>query len=191
MQPTLVLDLDGTLVDSVPDLAAALNRVLAARGLAPFPLPAQSPPWWATAPAPWWNGRLPPGTRRSIRPRSTRSWPTTRPIAAVQTRAYPGAEAALDALTGQGWRLAVCTNKPERAARALLDALGLAGRFAAIGGGDSYPTPQAGPCASARHPGRRRRCAWPGRDGWVTIATDMQAALGRRRARHLRRLGLR
>jgi phosphoglycolate phosphatase-like HAD superfamily hydrolase len=36
MSPTLLLDLDGTLVDSVPDIAAALNRTLAARGLAPF-----------------------------------------------------------------------------------------------------------------------------------------------------------
>ena len=39
MRGTLVLDLDGTLVDSVPDLAAALNRLMASRGLAPFTFP--------------------------------------------------------------------------------------------------------------------------------------------------------
>ena len=36
MARTLLLDLDGTLVDSVPDLAAALNRLMESRGLAPF-----------------------------------------------------------------------------------------------------------------------------------------------------------
>ena len=39
MRGTLVLDLDGTLVDSVPDLATALNRLMASRGLAPFAFP--------------------------------------------------------------------------------------------------------------------------------------------------------
>ena len=39
MRGTLVLDLDGTLVDSVPDLASTLNRLMASRGLAPFAFP--------------------------------------------------------------------------------------------------------------------------------------------------------
>ncbi len=44
-----------------------------------------------------------------------------------------------------GWTLAVCTNKPEATARALLDALGIGGCFAAIGGGDSFPTRKPDP----------------------------------------------
>ena len=58
---------------------------------------------------------------------------------AVETRLYDGAEAALDRLEAEGWRLAVCTNKPERLARLLLDALGIGGRFAALLGADSLP----------------------------------------------------
>jgi phosphoglycolate phosphatase len=64
---------------------------------------------------------------------------------AVETRAFDGVEAGLAALAASGWRLAVCTNKPEAAARALLAALGLDGYFAAVGGGDSYPVRKPDP----------------------------------------------
>jgi phosphoglycolate phosphatase len=56
----------------------------------------------------------------------------------VETTLFPGMTQALDDLQKDGWRLAVCTNKPERAARKLLEALGIGGRFASIGGGDSF-----------------------------------------------------
>ena len=48
-------------------------------------------------------------------------------------------------LTAEGWRLAVCTNKPEAPARALLRAFGLDGLIAAIGGGDSFPVRKPDP----------------------------------------------
>jgi phosphoglycolate phosphatase len=56
----------------------------------------------------------------------------------VETKLFPGAEAALQTLKQDGWRLAVCTNKPERAARLLLAGLGIEHYFDAIGGGDSF-----------------------------------------------------
>src|ERR1044072_2841956 len=59
--------------------------------------------------------------------------------AAGESRPYPGVVSGLRALTDDGWRLGVCTNKPEAAARALLAALGLDSCFGAIGGGDSFP----------------------------------------------------
>ncbi len=65
--------------------------------------------------------------------------------AAVATRAYPGVAEGLRSLAEEGWRLAVCTNKLEAAARSLLDALGLAQYFAAIGGGDSFPVRKPDP----------------------------------------------
>jgi phosphoglycolate phosphatase len=65
--------------------------------------------------------------------------------AAVATRPFPGIPEALAALDAQGWALAVCTNKPEGAARALLEALGLAPAFAAIVGGDSLPVRKPDP----------------------------------------------
>ena len=54
------------------------------------------------------------------------------------TRPYPGVVETLRALSGEGWRLAVCTNKPEAATREILAAFGLDDLFAAVGGGDSF-----------------------------------------------------
>ena len=58
----------------------------------------------------------------------------------VGTRLYPGALALLDRFAAGGWSVAVCTNKPERMSRLLLRDLGIADRFAAICGGDSFAT---------------------------------------------------
>ena len=63
----------------------------------------------------------------------------------MRTRAFPGVPETLRLLAGAGWRLAVCTNKPEAPARTLLAALGLDGFFAAIGGGDSFPVRKPDP----------------------------------------------
>ncbi len=137
MQRTLVLDLDGTLVDSVPDLAAAVNRLMAARGLAGFTEPevtrmvgdgARMLVERAFAA----RGRLPDGAALA------EFLADYGANAAVRTRAFPGVPETLRALADAGWRLAVCTNKPEAPARTLLAALELDSFFAAIGGGDSF-----------------------------------------------------
>ena len=144
MVRTLLLDLDGTLVNSVPDLAAALNRLLVSRRLAPF----------TEAEVALMVGD---GVAKLIeRAFAARSRiPDDAAIAdysadyaehaAVETRPYPGVAETLHALAGDGWKLAVCTNKPEAAARILLSALGLAPLFAAIGGGDSFPVRKPDP----------------------------------------------
>jgi phosphoglycolate phosphatase len=141
---TLVLDLDGTIVDSVPDLAAALNRLMAQRGLAPFSLAETA-------------RMVGDGVQRLVerafvaRGQSADAAAIEHYVAdygrnyAVASRLYPGAAATLRSLRGAGWRLAVCTNKLEQPARELLDALGLAGVFAAIGGGDSFPVRKPNP----------------------------------------------
>jgi phosphoglycolate phosphatase len=144
MGRTLLLDLDGTLVDSAPDLRAALNRLMAARRLPPFTLAEVT-------------AMVGDGARALVeRALAARAQPFDKPAldaflddytrhAAVETRPYAGIEAVLDCLAEAGWRLAVCTNKPEAAARELLEALGLAGRFAALGGGDSFATRKPDP----------------------------------------------
>jgi len=139
MSRVILFDLDGTLVDSLPDLTAALNRtlgvslteadirpmvgdgvaVLVARALA-------------------FVGRA----DDTSLPRFVADYEAN---AAVATRPFEGMVAALDRLAAGGWRMAVCTNKPERAARALLDGLGLSARFAAVGGGDSFPVRKPDP----------------------------------------------
>jgi phosphoglycolate phosphatase len=144
MAGCLVLDLDGTLVDSAPDIAAALNRLMAARALPPFTL--------AEVTAMVGDG-VQVLLDRAFAARGAA--PDAAALAAfsadygancaVATRPYPGAEAALAHLAGDGWRLAVCTNKPEAMARAVLAATGLDGFLSAVGGGDSFATRKPDP----------------------------------------------
>lgn len=144
MTRTLVLDLDGTLVDSLPDLSASLNRVLAARGLAPLAEATVRPMVGDGAPL---------LVARAFAARGAAPDADALPDfladytahATAATRPFPGIPEALHALVASGWRLAVCTNKPERPARALLAALGLAPLLAAIGGGDSFATRKPDP----------------------------------------------
>lgn len=144
MPRTLLLDLDGTIVDSVPDLARALNRLMAQRGLAPFSLAETA-------------RMVGDGVQRLVERAFAARGRVAEPPAidayiadygrnyAVASRLYPGVEPTLSSLRADGWQLAVCTNKLEKPARELLDALGLAGMFAAIGGGDSFPVRKPDP----------------------------------------------
>ena len=133
-------DLDGTLVDSAADLAAAVNAGLGELARPALPLATIRP--------------LIGGGARQLfdRALATAGGEATRPAAdrgfaamldhyaahlADETRAYPGLIPALDALADAGVTLAVATNKLERFAVELLDRLGLGGRFACVLGGDS------------------------------------------------------
>jgi len=144
MTPTILFDLDGTLVDTAPDLAAALARLMAARGLAGFDI--------ATTRAMLGDGVAVLVERAfAARGRQPDAAAVHHFIAdytrnvAVESVPFPGVAPALSDALQRGWRLAVCTNKPEAAARRLLDALGLAEAFAAIGGGDSFPVRKPDP----------------------------------------------
>jgi phosphoglycolate phosphatase len=144
MTRTLVLDLDGTLVDSVPDLAAALNRLMAARALPGFAEPEVMRMVGDGA-------RMLVERAFAARDRAPDATALAEFLAdyganaAVRTRAFPGVAETLATLADAGWGLAVCTNKPEAPARLLLAALGLDGFFAAIGGGDSFPVRKPDP----------------------------------------------
>ena len=144
MARTLLLDLDGTLVDTVPDLAAALNRLMASRDLPPFTA-SETAGMVGDGVARLVDkafaarGRMPDATAIAVFSADYAAH------AAVESRLYPGVEATLMGLADEGWRLAVCTNKPEGAARSLLEALGLARFMAAVGGGDSFPVRKPDP----------------------------------------------
>ena len=171
-----VFDLDGTLVDSAPDIHAALNRVMAARGLAGFTL--------AEVTAMIGDGAKVLVERAlAARDRPFDAGAVAEFIAdpaaegAVDARAFPGIPEALARLEAEGWRLAVCTNKPVAMARALLGSLGLLGRFAALGGGDSFPTRKPDPA----HLLATIAAAGGLRDGAVMIGdhhNDIRAARG-------------
>lgn len=144
MPRTLLLDLDGTLVDSVPDLSAALNRLMFARDLAGFSEAETA-------------SMVGDGVERLVRRafaargREADEAAISAYVAdygahfAVRSRLYAGVAATLARLYAEGCRLAVCTNKLEQPARALLSALGIEGFITGVGGGDSFPVRKPDP----------------------------------------------
>jgi phosphoglycolate phosphatase len=137
---TIAFDLDGTLVDTAPDLRHAVNHALDTLDRMPLSEAAV-------------RGMVGGGTRAML----TRALEATggpvedarfdrlnADLLAFYERhisdesvPYPGCLAALDALAARGCRLVVATNKLEHLARKLLDALGMSERFAAVLGGDT------------------------------------------------------
>jgi phosphoglycolate phosphatase len=138
---TVVFDLDGTLVDTAPDLINALNYVLMREGLPPVPLHSA-------------RNMIGAGARRLIERglelegRSADLEEITRLTSdfidyyaahiAEASRPFEGLEDALDDLNARGYRFAVCTNKLEWLSKLLLDQLGLSARFSAICGADTF-----------------------------------------------------
>jgi phosphoglycolate phosphatase len=137
----VVFDLDGTLVDTAPDLIAALNYVLGREGLPPLPLKAA-------------RNMIGAGARKLIERGLELEGLTlsSDDIARLMkdfvayyadhiadaSRPFEGLEAALDDLERQGFRFAVCTNKLEWLSKLLLEKLDLGRRFAAICGADTF-----------------------------------------------------
>lgn len=141
---TLLLDLDGTIVDSLPDLAGAINRLMATHGLAAF--------------APQEIARMiGDGTtklvERAFAARGRDSRPGDLDVfladytahATVATHAFPGVDETLGTLQAAGWQFAICTNKTAAATTKVLDALGLTHWFVAVGSGDSFPVRKPNP----------------------------------------------
>ncbi|WP_075288906.1 HAD family hydrolase [Pararhizobium arenae] len=138
----VVFDLDGTLVDTAPDLMASLNHAVTQAGLQPVsyedlthlvghgakamiertfalrntPLSASDLEWQMKEFVDFYHGSMP-----------------------GESLPYPGLLDAMDRLSRAGFTLAVCTNKLEMLATSLIESLGLMHRFAAITGGDTFP----------------------------------------------------
>jgi phosphoglycolate phosphatase len=139
--PTIVFDLDGTLVDTAPDLISALNHVLGREGLAPLPLASARNMIGAGARKLLERGLEAEG--RFVSPEEMNRLAADfiahyAENIAVESRPFDGLEAALDELAARGCRFAVCTNKLEWLSKRLLDELGLSARFAAICGADTF-----------------------------------------------------
>jgi phosphoglycolate phosphatase len=141
MRPTIVFDLDGTLVDTAADLVATLNAVLAGEGMAPVDIQTMigmvgSGSRVLIETAFQAQGRaLPPATLDRLLKVFLDYYDAH---IADASRPYPGAVAALERFGAGGWLMAVCTNKFEAPARKLLAALDLDGYFAAISGQDTF-----------------------------------------------------
>jgi phosphoglycolate phosphatase len=146
--PVIVFDLDGTLVDTAPDLVASLNVILIREGMAPLPL--------ASA-----RNMIGGGARKMLERGLEAEGRTVTAVEmdrltadfvahyadhiADHSRPFDGLEAALDQLSARGCTLAVCTNKLEWLSKRLLDKLNLSTRFAAVCGGDTFGVPKPDP----------------------------------------------
>lgn len=134
----VLFDLDGTLVDTAPDLAAAVNRLLIEEGLAPLPLAVLRP-------------LVPKGGRAllarafpdrddavigALLPRFLTAYADA---LTVLSRPFAGIEALLAGIESAGARWGIVTNKPEALARGVIAGMGWAARCAVLVGGDSLP----------------------------------------------------
>lgn len=156
MVSAVIFDLDGTLIDSAPDIHAAGNAVLAAEGLAPVTLEqargfigAGAPTYVARLVAAQ-AGALPDPARAGLQARMLAQFLERYETAVTLTRAYPGAVAALQALRAAGLRLGLCTNKPEGPAHAVLRHFGLSALFETVVGGDTLPQRKPDPAPLRR-----------------------------------------
>jgi phosphoglycolate phosphatase len=139
--PLVVFDLDGTMIDTAPDLIASLNHVLVGEGLAPIAVDEATAMIGRGARVLIergfaQNGVAAPGGRADALFQIFLTHYTAH--IADASAPYPGLISALDRLAAQGWQFAVCTNKLERLSRQLLDALSLTHRFQAICGADTF-----------------------------------------------------
>ena len=136
---TVGFDLDGTLVDSAGDLAAAVNHALAAAGRPPLPVDRIRPMIGGGARLMLQTALKASGGDEQLDDLLRILLAHYETNIAVTTRPFPGAVAALDALAARGVALAIVTNKRERFTDLLLRELGLLDRFACVISGDTIP----------------------------------------------------
>jgi phosphoglycolate phosphatase len=141
VQPSLLIfDLDGTLIDSAPDMHRAVNLMLADLGCAPLTLPQI-------------RSMVGDGASALIaRALAARQCVSADPAQALatflehyedeptaQTRTFQAVPETLERLQAAGLTLAVCTNKPDRLTKMILERLGIEQFFARVVAGDSLP----------------------------------------------------
>src|ERR1043166_4850540 len=181
--PTIVFDLDGTLIDTAPDLIDTLNAILTRHDVAPVAfdeartmIGAGVKPLLQRALAAKGVQMLPAEIDRLF----TEYLEIYAAHIADRSRPFPGLEGALDTLAADGCRLAVCTNKLEWLSVRLLKALALAPRFAAICGQDTFtmrkPDPDMLRLTIARAGGDTGHAVMVG-DSMTDVATARAAAV--------------
>jgi phosphoglycolate phosphatase len=138
----LIFDLDGTLIDSAPDVRASINRVLAEIGRRELTLE-------ETKDMVGWGGRVlaemalaktgDAGTEDDIDRALEGFLATYAHHPADHSIVFPGVIPVLDAFKAAGLRLGICTNKPTATTPPVLDAMGLAQYFDVVSCGDAVP----------------------------------------------------
>ena len=138
----LIFDLDGTLIDSAPDVRASINRVLAGLGRRELTLE-------ETKDMIGWGGRVlaekalaktgEPGTPKDIDRTLEAFLATYADHPAENTTVFPGAIEALEGLKAAGVKMGICTNKPTATTLPVLEAMGLTPYFDVVSCGDDVP----------------------------------------------------
>jgi phosphoglycolate phosphatase len=178
---TIVFDLDGTLIDTAPDLISTLNIILDREGLRAMPYEEARQMIGGGA-----RGMI----ARALEAEGASKAHLDRMFSAFiehyaahiadRSRPFPQLEAVLDRLAGAGHRLAVCTNKLEWLSVRLLDTLALTRRFAAICGQDTFgiqkPDPEVLRLTIKRAGGAPSRAIMVG-DSGTDIRTARAAAV--------------
>lgn len=139
---TVAFDLDGTLVETAPDLIRATNHAMSVAGLGPVDsVELRNVISFGS------RAMIEHGLKLHGQSMTTADVDRLQVLflehyaanIAAESHAYPGLETSLALLADRGARLVVCTNKQEALSRQLLEALGLSARFAAIAGRDTFP----------------------------------------------------
>jgi phosphoglycolate phosphatase len=178
---TIVFDLDGTLIDTAPDLTAATNHALASTGLQPISI-AELRPFIGHGAKAMIDAGLRMHektlTEAELAQLYSRFLAFYADNVAVASRPFEDIPELLEELQGGGARLAVCTNKLEGLSKLLLRALGLDSRFAVIAGRDTFDVFKPAPGHLTRTietaGGRVERAVMVG-DSEVDIATAAAA----------------
>lgn len=145
----IIFDLDGTLIDSVPDIHKAASEMLAEAGHSPLGISkirsfiGNGVPALITKIMREINENPEDGARHAVLEQCFMRYYMAAP--AVLSTPFDNVRMALDALSTDGFKLAVCTNKPERIAKQILHDLNMASYFLAVIGGDSLPVRKPDP----------------------------------------------
>lgn len=177
----IIFDLDGTLIDSAPDIHAAVARTLDDEGIAPLALDTvrsfigNGVPVLIDRVMGNLGEPANPERRADLIARFMRYYEAA---SADLTIVYPGVRAALAALAAAEHPIGLCTNKPEAAARGILEAFGLDSYFQVVIGGDSLPErkPHPAPLLAARHALQRPTALYVG-DSEVDAQTATAAEI--------------
>jgi phosphoglycolate phosphatase len=138
--PILLFDLDGTLVDTAPDLVTTLNVILAKHGRAPMALKFVKKMIGNGARALLERGFDATGAPATdLETLMADFMDIYISASTVYSRPYDGAVEALEGFNAAGYRMAVCTNKPQAPSETILHELDLMRFFDAVAGGDRFP----------------------------------------------------